>query len=572
VKNIKKKVGLSILVMLLLSSILGLVITPVKAHTEDDPLVGELIAGQNIDVGEVIVWNDADYLYVKYLIDGDLTPDDPSDDAVPTLIYETHLHVAESMEVIPQTKKGNPIPGLFEYNTEHNPGVPQYTYQIPLVWDLDTELCIATHAVVQKLGGLAGIELALPDQVTMSVIYPSAGDPAYFPTTTISGGTNLDGVYEGWCVDTDHVIYQNTDYIADVYSSYEEFPEGLIEYPENLDLVNWIINQGWVGQSSPSCMGIYTYGDVQRAIWTLVEDVVLTSGLGPWSQCRVDEILADAYANGEGYEPGCGDYIAIILVPGDGNIQFVTTQVTVVTIGVPCETIDETAWGYGFDFPGNNWATYFGYTVQGEMEEIWPEGGTVSIAYEDLPINQGNDWDYNDFVVDIDVLAIFFGTSTIRDLTQINFTIRPEAKLAGYTHMMYLDADTFTGNGNYELYRDGLLVDSGVYTPAVGIDVVLVPNTGSSPTEVVLTISFVGSCEFSFPNWDENLFHGENLFYDPYLKVRNTGEFIHTGDVRMLTVPIDWQWPTPDGNAIWNVYSKVISGYPPTFVPYWWTP
>jgi hypothetical protein len=29
----------------------------------------------------------------------------------------------------------------------------------------------------------------------------------------------------------------------------------------------------------------------------------------------------------------------------------------------------ETAWGDGFDFPGNNWATYFNYTIQAEPQE-----------------------------------------------------------------------------------------------------------------------------------------------------------------------------------------------------------
>jgi hypothetical protein len=40
----------------------------------------------------------------------------------------------------------------------------------------------------------------------------------------------------------------------------------------------------------------------------------------------------------------------------------------------------------------------------------------------------------------------------------------------------------------------------------------------------------------------------------------------------MLVVPIDWVWPTRDGNAIWNVYTKVTAGDPPTFVDFWWTP
>jgi hypothetical protein len=194
------------------------------------------------------------------------------------------------------------------------------------------------------------------------------------------------------------------------------------------------------------------------------------------------------------------------------------------------------------------------------------------VAYEDLPIGGGNDWDYNDFVVDIDTLAIFWGTSTDRDLVEIHFTIRPEVKLAGYTHTLHLDADVFTCDGKYSLYRDGIWVESGVYDHSTGIDVVLVPDTGSLPSVVLLSIYFEPGCDFAFHEWDENLFHGENLFFDPYLYVKNTGETIHTGDVRMLTVPVDWVWPTPDKNPIWNVYPKVTAGTPPTFVPYWWTP
>ena len=210
--------------------------------------------------------------------------------------------------------------------------------------------------------------------------------------------------------------------------------------------------------------------------------------------------------------------------------------------------------------------------IQGETQEEWPESGTVSIAYEDLPIDQGNDWDYNDFVVDIDIQAIFFGTSMDRDLTQITFTVRPEAKIAGYTHVMHFAANTFASNGTYELYRDGSLEDWGDYNDGVGVDVILVPNTGAYPSEVILTINFDGPCDFSFELWDHSTYHGETLFFDPYLYVNNNGQEIHVGDVRMLTVPTDWVWPTPDGNAIWNVYPKVTAGSPPTFVPYWWKP
>ena len=126
-------------------------------------------------------------------------------------------------------------------------------------------------------------------------------------------------------------------------------PDDIVEYPENLDLVNWLINQDFLGQLS-SCGGNYTYGDIQKAIWELIEDYPMGGDLGPWFQCRVDEIVEAAYANGEDFIPGCGDRIVIILDPGDA-------QIIIIEIELPCKE-DETAWGNGLSFPGSSWAMY----------------------------------------------------------------------------------------------------------------------------------------------------------------------------------------------------------------------
>lgn len=317
-----------------------------------DAICTDLIAGQHIDVGEVQIWNDADYLYVKYIIDDE-----------EWCITETHLHVATDPGLIPQ-KNGNPIPGKFDYEGKHE-CVYEVTYTIPLDWGCDEEIYIASHAVVKKetdLADLPGLEAALPDQVTMTVVHPGGGfgAPSYFDAT-ISGGTVLDGTYDNYCIDTDHTIAPGASYIANVFSSYGLLPEGTVEYPENLDLVNWIINQGYVGQPS-ACGGNYTYGDVQRAIWALVEDNQSTSGLGAWSQCRVDKIIEAAYASGEGFVPGCGDQVAVILMPVDGS-QITIAQVTFIQVGVPCLYIEETAWRGCEEFPGKNWALYSTYKI-----------------------------------------------------------------------------------------------------------------------------------------------------------------------------------------------------------------
>ncbi len=205
----------------------------------------------------------------------------------------------------------------------------------------------------------------------------------------------------------------------------------------------------------------------------------------------------------------------------------------------------------------------------------WPEGGTLSVAYEDLPINGGNDWDYNDLVVDIDTMATFYGTSADRDLIQMDFTIRPEAKMAGYHHKLSLAPDTFTCSGNYEL-TIGTTTTTGVYDKDVGLDVVVLPDSNTL-TQAHLSIYFTvpsEGCPFEFPAWNPNQYHGESLFYNPYLFVYNNSQTIERGDVRMLTVPVDWLWPTPDANPICNVYTKVTycNPGPPIFEPDWWTP
>ena len=101
-----------------------------------------LIAGQNIPVGSVIIENDGQYLYVTYQTDGDW------------LITETHLDVATLPEDLPQTPKGNAIPGQFAFYSEHDPGTVTVTHTIDrAAWPAGTDLYIAAHSVVVSATG-----------------------------------------------------------------------------------------------------------------------------------------------------------------------------------------------------------------------------------------------------------------------------------------------------------------------------------------------------------------------------------------------------------------------------------
>ena len=125
----KKIVGFLIVTFLMLA----LLFVVASAETTVD-----LLAGQDIKAGTVTVSYDGGVLCVTYeTIDG-------------WELVETHLAIATSLEGIPQTKKGNPIPGKFTYSMEHDPVVMEYTYEIDLEWVSGTELYIAAQAEIQK--------------------------------------------------------------------------------------------------------------------------------------------------------------------------------------------------------------------------------------------------------------------------------------------------------------------------------------------------------------------------------------------------------------------------------------
>ncbi len=103
----------------------------------------DLIAGQHIDIGDIYIWNDEEFLYIEF---------NTTDDWYMT---ETHLSVANSVEGIPQTKKGNPIPGHFPYKAEYEPLIQVELYVIPIEdeWfelGVCKEIEIAAHAAVQQ--------------------------------------------------------------------------------------------------------------------------------------------------------------------------------------------------------------------------------------------------------------------------------------------------------------------------------------------------------------------------------------------------------------------------------------
>jgi hypothetical protein len=313
-------------------------------------------------------------------LDGDGVPD-----MFPFVATRIHIHFADTVAWIPHTKQGNPIPGQFEYNVVTDPR--QTVYEIPVTF----KAFGAIHLSVQRYGGIEGFNFWLPDnQVTLRIVdYPSPGDPTYFRLKVTNGGfiSTYDmgygeGVYEGWCVDVDHVIYENKDYPAYLFSSYEQLPSwligpGLIEYPENLDLVNYLVNKFKTGDvvqpvdafcnpvGSPEAL---TYGDIQMAIWSYIENSPSSNGIGTYSPYRVNAIRCEVAAHGNNFVPACDEKVVFLVVPagtstGPLSVQVVIGQPVIGEIAVECTSAEGTAWGdgkYGAQFPGaRQWGTYF---------------------------------------------------------------------------------------------------------------------------------------------------------------------------------------------------------------------
>ncbi|MDJ0843839.1 MAG: SdrD B-like domain-containing protein [Crocosphaera sp.] len=225
------------------------------------------------------------------------------------------------------------------------------------------------QSTIQKLTA------ALPSEVVFSVVFDAGNEAtSSFFDVTIKDSPGTDNVLEGmtfdsYCIDTDRFITVDREpfdglpeYTADVYSSYDlEALEAagltggnIIEFPENLDIVNWIINQGFEGKelfdANGNSLGKVTSGDVQQAIWHFIDDTPTSGGpgIGAVDQDRIDRIIALAELDGDNFVPSFeyttifGEQVigqmAVIFIPdstGDGlpDNQIIIGEVELAKLG-----------------------------------------------------------------------------------------------------------------------------------------------------------------------------------------------------------------------------------------------
>lgn len=296
-----------------------------------------LYAGQYENVGVVKVWNDTENLYVKYIVDD------------PWCLIETHLHVAARFEDIPQTKKGNPIPGQFDYEGEHD-CEPYFLYTIPLA-GLNVELYIAAHAVVADTSiEMEEIVVSRPDIDVYGPlgVYADLGDLSW-------GSVNL--AVAAWVHPSWPSILGAT-WISTAY--YTEEP---------------VANNSWRWFHDEITLpekGYYIAGSVVLATADNAEEVyfngVLIGSNNNWRVISNYPIVP---------QPGLNTLDFIVRnSTGSSNPEYNPTGLIYKT------TIsyypEESAWAGEIPLPGNNWATCFTYVLH---MPLWNSTGEAGVGY-----------------------------------------------------------------------------------------------------------------------------------------------------------------------------------------------
>jgi len=315
--------------------------------TKGGPSVIPLYAGKDIPVGTVTVLNDDEDLYVTYnTIDG-------------WVMTETHLAVADSLNGIPQTKKGNPIPGKFEHSMEHDPTVTEYTYMISLEWAVDTELIIAAHAAVIK----EYTTIVVSDTNTMVVGVGNAVE-AWEPFS------DADPSY--WDNNVDHSFSASADWIWESYRPLHTIAGDIVEFEKTFNIEGYPISgtfyitcdNGYEAYLNELLLGsAQLQGDWMFSNLTETFVVASTAMGDHWNTVEEYDVIGKLQPGINVLKIyGVNEYMGPI--DGESNGTENTNPAGLIFEGEIISVQEETAWAAGEDFPGKNWATFFYYIVQ----------------------------------------------------------------------------------------------------------------------------------------------------------------------------------------------------------------
>jgi len=315
-----------------------------------EPFVTDLVAGQNDVVGSVSVVQNGNTIDVTYTIN-----------AEDVMITETHLDVEGSFMNFPMGKKGNPKIGNFDYKDEFDTPVTEVTYTVDI--EGYSTVAVAAHAVVvysdgTVCNGISSVEALIPD-TPVSLTWQYTKTESYYIIGVSNAGA-FDGDHLGWCADNNWApVHYSEATLVSSYDTSATLLASIVDVPENLDKLNYLMNTYKDSQPFPV---------VQAATWVLMNGFFNNPSGGveltPEQETALAEVMADVNANGEGYVPGCGEFLVVLINSGDSR-GYQNTFILYPIEG-EVEYSSETAWGLGNPFGGGSWAMYFDYCLAGE--------------------------------------------------------------------------------------------------------------------------------------------------------------------------------------------------------------
>lgn len=330
----------------------------------------------------------------------------------PWYVTQIHFHIGDKLSDIPHDGNGIKLENcgyIYKSLDTIKTGIHSFWYNLPDDNDNDGYYIFA-HAHGCHYGGIEGFNMYLPNtpvSFNLQRDYWNAYFKIRFTDEDIGFLSNYDppgndppGTFYGFCIDKDHLA-QIGNQFGILYSSYETLPISIIgnngiEFPDNFDLANYIVNNYSHGSSVTLCSNsgsqVFPFGyiqpisgnpqeqvevaDIQNALWSIFDDLPPSqSWMNPRNPARVWGIIYDAICNGENFVPECDQKIVTLIVPVDypnypqwNGMQFMIFYPTINQLQIPCVTHCGSISGdgkYGATYPGSSSSyTYFRWDLQ----------------------------------------------------------------------------------------------------------------------------------------------------------------------------------------------------------------
>ncbi|MBC9248544.1 carboxypeptidase regulatory-like domain-containing protein [Paracoccus sp. 11-3] len=171
-----------------------------------------------------------------------------------------------------------------------------------------------------SLNTLETIKASLPEAGVIKLSMDTTGGEFYTAAVSGTGDQRFDGKSFDivFCGAAQLPIKMGVNVPVTFHLATAEDAPASIVNEQNLDLVNWILNQDFTSIDNGDGTGkTYTEAEIQGAIWGLTDNFLFVNEANPTfgTKANAQEIYNLALANGEGFEAGEGDIIGLIVDP-----------------------------------------------------------------------------------------------------------------------------------------------------------------------------------------------------------------------------------------------------------------